>query len=145
MILARLAAHQQKHSEEDSCMIKKTALISLAWVISISVVGVGVVAQTTQTPSSTQTAPADASKSKAKTAQQAPPDPSKIPQAPGGGNGKVWVNTSTKVYHKEGDEWYGKTKHGQYMTEADAVKAGYHEAKESPVGKKGDTKDEMKK
>jgi hypothetical protein len=76
---------------------------------------------------------------KAKPAKGAKMDPSTITAAPGGGDGKVWVNTSTKVFHKEGDEWYGKTKHGQYMTEEEATKAGYHAAKESPVGKKKDT------
>jgi hypothetical protein len=44
--------------------------------------------------------------------------------------GMVWVNTATKVYHREGDPWYGKTKHGKYMTEADAIKAGYRASKE---------------
>lgn len=44
--------------------------------------------------------------------------------------GMVWVNTSTKVFHREGDRYYGNTKAGKFMTEADAVKAGYHEAKE---------------
>jgi hypothetical protein len=72
----------------------------------------------------------DQSTTKTQKTKTPPPDPSKIPQAPGGGNGKVWVNSETKVYHMEGDEWYGKTKHGQYMTEADAVKAGYHKAKD---------------
>ena len=42
--------------------------------------------------------------------------------------GKVWVNTDTGVYHKSG-RWYGKTKQGKFMSEDDAKKAGYHEAK----------------
>jgi cytoskeletal protein RodZ len=69
------------------------------------------------------------------------------PSAPAGGNapavktdaakqsatakngGMVWVNTDSGVYHKPGTRWYGKTKLGKYMTEADAIKAGYHAAK----------------
>lgn len=43
--------------------------------------------------------------------------------------GMVWVNTDTKIFHRAGDHWYGKTKNGKYMTEAEAVKEGYHLAK----------------
>ena len=43
--------------------------------------------------------------------------------------GMVWVNTATKVYHFEGDRWYGKTKEGEWMDEPDAVKAGYRASK----------------
>jgi Helix-hairpin-helix motif len=43
--------------------------------------------------------------------------------------GMVWVNTRTKVYHREGDPYYGKTKQGKYMTEQDAIAAGYRAAK----------------
>lgn len=43
-------------------------------------------------------------------------------------SGKVWVNTESGVYHK-GGQFYGKTKKGQFMTEDDAKKAGYHAAK----------------
>jgi hypothetical protein len=46
--------------------------------------------------------------------------------APGGGAGKVWVNTPSKTYHCPGTKWYGTTKHGEYMTEAQARAKGYH-------------------
>ena len=52
------------------------------------------------------------------TVAQTPPSP-----------GMVWVNTETKVYHLEGDRWYGKTKHGKWMTESEAIQAGYRKAK----------------
>ena len=43
--------------------------------------------------------------------------------------GMVWVNLDTKVYHKEGTRWYGKTKNGKFMSESDAVAAGYRASK----------------
>ena len=65
-------------------------------------------------------ASASAPASKTSATRQAPPANSA---------GMVWVNTDSGIYHKPGTRWYGKTRQGKYMTEADAMKAGYHAAK----------------
>jgi len=61
------------------------------------------------------------------TQTSAAPAKTQTPQA--NAPGVVWVNNDTGVYHKQGSRWYGKTKHGKYMLEADAIKAGYKAAK----------------
>lgn len=81
-------------------------------------------------PAATPTpAPAPAPKA-GRTATASTRAPAQPPPAPG----MVWVNLDTRVFHRSGDPWYGNTKHGQYMTEAAALAAGYREAKKG--GKK---------
>jgi competence protein ComEA len=54
-----------------------------------------------------------------------------VPPSPG----MVWVNTDTRIFHRQGDPWYGKTKKGQFMTEQAALAAGYREAKKGGKAK----------
>jgi hypothetical protein len=49
-------------------------------------------------------------------------------QAPGGGPGLVWVNTEMGVYHGQRSPFYGTTEKGKYMTEQQAIQAGYKRA-----------------
>ncbi|MBM4208660.1 MAG: hypothetical protein FJ190_11890 [Gammaproteobacteria bacterium] len=51
--------------------------------------------------------------------------PAKKQAAPAEGSGQVWVNTKSKIYHCEGSRFYGTTKEGEYMSEADAQAKGY--------------------
>jgi len=53
------------------------------------------------------------------------PQPAAI-QAPGAAPDKVWYNATSKVYHCPNDRYYGRTKDGKYMTEAEAKAAGAH-------------------
>jgi hypothetical protein len=41
----------------------------------------------------------------------------------------VWVNTPTRVYHYPGTHYYGHTRRGAYMCEADARAVGYRAAR----------------
>jgi len=69
-------------------------------------------------PKAASTAPAQAAAAapaRAAAPAQAPTNPS-----------DVWVNTATKAYHCPGTKYYGTTKHGKYMSEADAKAAGFH-------------------
>ena len=52
------------------------------------------------------------------------PEAATNPPAQGGGHGLVWVNTESHVYHREGSRFYGTTKKGKYVIEADAIKEG---------------------
>lgn len=63
--------------------------------------------------------------------QGAPSSSSNKTQASQGnpGPGMVWVNLDSGVYHYNNSRYYGATKNGKYMSEADAIKAGYHAAK----------------
>lgn len=51
-----------------------------------------------------------------------------VQAAPSGGAGQVWVNLNSGKYFVPGDRYFGKTKRGVYMSEAQAQSQGYQKA-----------------
>jgi hypothetical protein len=78
------------------------------------------------TPAAAPSAPAAKTPEKATATPAKPTTSTPMAAAPGGGAGKVWVNSKSKTYHCQGTAYYGKTKVGSYMTETEAKAAGNH-------------------
>jgi hypothetical protein len=56
-----------------------------------------------------------------------------------GSNTIVWVNTRSHVYHFPGSREFGQTKHGAFMCQADADRAGTFRAAKNEMRMQGST------
>jgi hypothetical protein len=105
------------------------------WILTSALVAALSLAAPTgaQTPTANDRADSTATTATKKAVAVALPTDQQIADAKA--NGMVWVNTRTKVYHQADSGFYGKTKHGKFMTKDEATKAGFRAAKESATKK----------
>ena len=126
----RAAAAQQSGDSTDSSSTKKSSKSKQTPAAAP--------VTTAPTGAAASTVPATTAKSAPANATLTKPAPPSTPAAsksaatqqtpPANSAGMVWVNTDSGIYHKPGTRYYGKTKQGKYMSEADAIKAGYRAA-----------------
>ena len=101
-------------------LLRRFAFLVALWLVcSIAL------AQTAPTTAPASGTTASATKLNSKSATSSPATDAQIATAKA--NHQVWVNLDSGKYHK-GGRWYGKTKNGKFMSEADAKAAGYKTA-----------------
>jgi hypothetical protein len=100
---------------------RSTSTMNTKFLATVSIVGVALLCV-----NQAQSQPPPTSVATGRTSEQVT-----RPQASGGGHGQVWVNTELGVYHREGSPFYGTTAKGKYMTQQDAIRAGYKPAPKS--------------
>jgi len=121
----RVTAAQQPADQTDSSSTKKSSKPKQAPAAAPATTAPAGASTPAAKPAPATTPPANTpaastpAASKPAATQQTPPAKSNL---------MVWVNTDSGIYHKPGTRFYGKTKQGKYMSEADAIKAGYRPA-----------------